>query len=432
MAGLLYECAIRIYVLLIRLAAFFVPKARLWVEGRRDWQARLAEAMAPALAEKRKVAWFHAASLGEFEQGRPVMEAFRKEFPGHFILLTFYSPSGYEIRRNYPGADYICYLPADTASNARDFVMVARPNIAFFIKYEFWYNYLNSLKKEGTAVVLFSAIFRENQVFFQWWGGFYRSLLLLFDAILVQNARSAALLGKIEGLKEVLVAGDTRFDRVAQLAESGRELEEIRAFAGDSPCLVVGSAWAQDMDVVIPALDRLEGRIRAIIAPHEINREEIAAWQAKLRGRSVLYSDYKAGGFIMEEPAPGYIFIDNIGMLSALYRYGSMAFIGGAFGKGLHNTLEAATWGMPIFFGNRSYARFSEAVDLLELGVAQAVGTPEELGEAIENFLSRPAAMTKVSLQCRQYVASHTGATEKVMQVARELLTQSRNSSSAR
>ncbi len=432
MAGLLYECSIRGYTLLIRLAAFFVPKARLWVEGRRNWRERLAEAMAPALAGKRKVAWFHAASLGEFEQGRPVMEAFRKEFPGYFILLTFYSPSGYEIRRNYPGADYICYLPADTASNARDFVAIAQPGIAFFIKYEFWANYLNSLKKEGAAIILFSAIFRESQVFFRWWGGFYRSLLFLFDAVLVQNARSAALLGRIKGLKKTLIAGDTRFDRVAELAENGRELAEIRAFAGDSPCLVAGSAWAQDMDVVIPALNRLGGRLRAIIAPHEINREEIAAWQAKLRGRSILYSDYKAGGFVLQEPAPDYIFIDNIGMLSALYRYGSMAFIGGAFGKGLHNTLEAATWGMPVFFGNRSYARFSEAVDLLELGVAQAVETPEELAGTIEAFLSHPDGIRKVSLQCRQYIASHTGATEKVMQVAKGLLAQSRNSSSAR
>ncbi len=432
MTKLLYECAIRGYVLLIRVAAFFAPKARLWVEGRRNWRPRLAEAMAPVWAEKRKVAWFHAASLGEFEQGRPVIEAFRKEFPGYFILLTFYSPSGYEIRRNYPGADYICYLPADTASNARDFTALVRPDIAFFIKYEFWFNYLTRLKKEGAAIVLFSAIFRESQVFFQWWGGFYRSLLLLFDSVLVQNEHSAELLGKIKGLKDVQVAGDTRFDRVAQLAESGRELEEISVFADERPCLVVGSAWAQDMDVIIPALNKLGNRLRAIIAPHEISPEEIAAWRVKLGGQSILYSDYKTGGFVLPEPAPDYIFIDNIGMLSALYRYGSMAFIGGAFGKGLHNTLEAATWGMPVFFGNRSYTRFSEAVDLLELGVARAVETPEELAGAIENFLDDPVLGRNVSLHCRQYVASHTGATEKVMQVAGKLLAQSRNSSSAR
>ncbi len=432
MTGLLYECAIRGYVLLIRIAAFFIPKARLWSEGRRDWRARLTEAVAPALLGKRKVAWFHAASLGEFEQGRPVIEDFRKEYPGYFILLTFYSPSGYEIRKNYQGADHICYLPADTASNARDFVAIVRPDIAFFIKYEFWFNYLTCLKKEGAAVILFSAIFRESQVFFRWWGGFYRSLLRLFDSVLVQNTSSAKLLGKIKGLKEVLIAGDTRFDRVAQLAESGRELEEIKVFAGDIPCLVVGSAWEQDMDVVIPALNRLGGRIRAIIAPHEISGEEIAAWQEKLGGRSVLYSEYKAGGFILPEPAPDYIFIDNIGMLSLLYRYGSMAYVGGAFGKGLHNTLEAAAWGMPVFFGNRSYARFSEATDLLELGIAHAVGASGELADAIEAFLNNPVLVRNVSLQCRQYVASHTGATGKVMQTAGRLLDQSRNSSSAR
>lgn len=432
MTGLLYECAIRGYVLLIRIAAFFMPKAKLWADGRRDWRVRLTAAMTPALSGKRKVAWFHAASLGEFEQGRPVMEDFRKAYPGYFIILTFYSPSGYEIRKNYAGADHICYLPADTASNARDFVAIVRPDIAFFIKYEFWFNYLTCLKKVGAAVILFSAIFRENQVFFRWWGGFYRSLLLLFDSVLVQNRSSAELLGKIKGLKEVLIAGDTRFDRVAQLAESGRELGEVEAFAGGSHCLVVGSAWEQDMDVVIPALNRLGGRIKAIIAPHEISGEEIAAWREKLDGRSVLYSEYRAGGFILPEPAPDYIFIDNIGMLSLLYRYGSMAYVGGAFGKGLHNTLEAAAWGMPVFFGNRSYARFSEATDLLELGIAHAVGTSGELAGAIEAFLNNPVQLRNVSLQCRQYVASHTGATGKVIQTAARLLDQSRNSSSAR
>ena len=432
MTGLLYECSIRGYVLLIRVAAFFIPKARLWVEGRRNWRTRLTEAMAPAFSGKRRVAWFHAASLGEFEQGRPVIEDFRKENPGYFILLTFYSPSGYEIRKNYPGADHICYLPADTASAARDFVAIVRPDIAFFIKYEFWFNYLTCLKKGGAAVILFSAIFRENQAFFRWWGGFYRSLLLLFDSVLVQNRKSAELLGKISGLKEVLIAGDTRFDRVAQLAESGRELGEIKAFTGDSPCLVVGSAWGQDMDVIIPALNRLGGGIKAIIAPHEINREEIAAWQEKLSGRSILYSEYKACGFMLPEPAPDYIFIDNIGMLSLLYRYGSMAYVGGAFGKGLHNTLEPAAWGMPVFFGNRSYARFSEAVDLLELGIARAVENPEGLADTIETYLNDPVRLRNVSLQCRQYVAAHTGATGKVMQVAGRLLNQSRNSSSAR
>ena len=432
MTRLLYECSIRGYVLLIRLAAFFIPKARLWAEGRRNWRARLTGAMAPALAEKRKVAWFHAASLGEFEQGRPVIEAFRKEYPGYFILLTFYSPSGYEIRKNYAGADHICYLPADTAANARDFIAITQPGIVFFIKYEFWFNYLTRLRKEGAVVLLFSAIFRENQVFFRWWGGFYRSLLLLFDSILVQNRRSAELLGTIKGLNEVLIAGDTRFDRVIGLAESGRELEEIKAFAGTSPCLVVGSAWGQDMEVVIPVLNRLGDRMKAIIAPHEISPEEISAWRERLSGRSILYSEYKAGGFRLPGPAPGYLFIDNIGMLSMLYRYGTMAFIGGAFGKGLHNTLEAAAWGMPVFFGNKSYARFSEAVDLLELGIAQAVETPEELAGAIETFLSDPGQIGRVALQCRQYVASHTGATGKVMQAAGRLLNQSRNSSSAR
>lgn len=413
----LYDCAIRIYVLLIRVAAFFTPKAKLWTDGRKGWRRSLAGRMASRPGDRRRVAWFHAASLGEFEQGRPVIEAFREKFPDYFILLTFYSPSGYEIRKNYSGADYICYLPADTAANARDFVGIVKPDIAFFIKYEFWFNYLRILREEETSVILFAAIFRPGQVFFKWWGGFYRAMLTRFDAILVQNGKSRDLLAGIGIRENVTVAGDTRFDRVAQLAKNAKELPETGNFVKDDKCLVVGSAWAEDMEVVIPVLNRLEGKLKAVIAPHEIHPEEIQGWREKLQLPSLLYSDYKAAGFVLPHPVPSYLIIDNIGMLSALYRYGTMAYIGGAFGKGLHNTLEAATYGMPVFFGNRSYARFSEALELLDRRVARAIGTAAELEEAIRALYDDPDELKARSAAAREYVAENIGATGKVLDV---------------
>lgn len=381
-----------------------------------------------------KVAWFHAASLGEFEQGRPVIKAFRSEYPGYFLVLTFYSPSGYEIRKDYQGVDHVCYLPLDTARNAADFVGIVQPTIAFFIKYEFWHHYLETLSRIGTKVVLFAAIFRPGQIFFKSWGQFHRAMLAKFDVILVQNEASRSLVAGLPGVRAVQVAGDTRFDRVAQLVEAGRELLDIKEFTNGEPCLVVGSAWAQDMEVLIPVLNTKGRTLKAIIAPHEIDREQIGQWQAQLKLPSVRYSELKSQeGRHSGEPAC-YLFVDNIGMLSLLYRYGTMAYIGGAFGKGLHNTLEAATYGMPVFFGNRRYQRFSEALGLLELGIATAVGSAEELNAELTRLLDNPNELAAKSAAARQFVGRQIGATQLVMKAAKTLLDddQSRNSASAR
>lgn len=417
----MYELGIRLYSLIVSVASLFNPKAKLWIAGRSEWRARLKEKIAQK-NPKQPVAWFHAASLGEFEQGRPVIEAFRERYPDFFILLTFYSPSGYEVRKGYQGADYIGYLPADTARNAHDFVQIVQPEIAFFIKYEFWYHYLRELQKNEVPVLIFAAIFRPEQVFFKWWGGFYRSMLSVFDTILVQNTASQQLLASVENIQKVIVAGDTRFDRVVQLVEQGRELPEIETFVGGVPCLVIGSAWAQDMDVLIPVLNKLRGRMKAIIAPHELNRQEMQAWKERLNAPSLFYSEYKSNGFALPAGSFSYLFIDNIGMLSSLYRYGTMAYIGGSFGKGLHNTLEAATFGMPIFFGNKSYKRFSEAVAMLDLGIATAVADADGLGQAVEYYLDNPSDLRIKSEESRRFVASHIGATAKVLSVVKGLI----------
>nr|WP_308425733.1 glycosyltransferase N-terminal domain-containing protein [Dyadobacter beijingensis] len=412
---IIYQVAIRVFAFLIRFVAPFNHKIKLGVDGRKGLLARLRDTL-PGQVAGRPVAWFHAASLGEFEQGRPVIEAYRAAYPGHFILLTFFSPSGYEIRKNYNGADLICYLPFDTAANAHEFVQIVNPKIAFFIKYEFWYNYLRALRKNGTYILSFSSIFRENQVFFKPYGGFFRKMLGDFDHLFVQNQSSVGLLKNV-GINACSVAGDTRFDRVRAIAASARELPEIGDFKGNNPCLIAGSVWDADMQVLIPALNALPGQLKAIIAPHEIKADEIAGWRAKLNGRSILYSEVAAG---QSPTGSDYLIINNIGMLSSLYQYGDVAYIGGSFGVGLHNILEAATFGLPVVFGNKSYHRFQEAVDLIERGGAFPVADFDQLLKTLRSWVEDPAEAKQAGRISSDYVLSGVGATDMIMQKVAE------------
>lgn len=399
----------------MRLASSFNSKIRKGVEGRVNLLSELNQSFAE-LVNGRPVAWFHAASLGEFEQGRPVMEAFRAQYPDYFILLTFFSPSGYEVRKNYNGADYICYLPHDSKANARDFVRIVNPRITFFIKYEFWYNYLKELKSADKYVYSFSTIFRPDQVFFKWYGGFYRSLLGYFDHIFVQNEESLKLLQRIQ-VSHCSLAGDTRFDRVFAIASQARELPQIADFVKGDPCLVAGSVWESDMHVLVLAVNALGQRIKMIIAPHEIKTEEIENWRKQLKGSSVLYSEFSKGIHIDAD----YLFIDNIGMLSSLYRYGTMAYIGGSFGNGLHNILEAATFGLPVTFGNKGYYKFQEAKDLIAEGGAVAVADEAELTVLLQKWID-PKVSGTIGNISKQYVAERVGATNLVMkEVANKL-----------
>ncbi len=414
LVSLLYNTVIRTYSGLLRLAAPFNLKARQWVDGRQNWQPKLQEKLADNTAP---VAWFHAASLGEFEQGRPVMEAFRVQYPNYKILLTFFSPSGYEIRKNYAGADFILYLPADTPENARAFVALVKPKIVFFIKYEFWANYLHKLRAAQIPIISFSAIFRLNQLFFKPWGSFYRELLTCFSHILVQNQESENLLRGL-GLTQVTLAGDTRFDRVWQVAAAKKDIPIVADFKTNNgqepqPLLVIGSAWQADMDVLIPFLNSFDQPLKVIIAPHEIHDDEIERWRSQLTGPSVRYSEINE-----RLNTTQYLFIDNIGMLSSLYQYGEFAYIGGAFGKGLHNILEAATFGVPIFFGP-NYGKFQEAVELIEEGGAFSIQNTRSLTQAFQKQYDDRAKAARIS---RDYVQRNIGATTKVMEVVKKTL----------
>lgn len=408
----------------MKLAALFHPKASKWVKGRQGLIEKLNSDI-PALKGARPVVWFHAASLGEFEQGRPVMEAFRKQFPDYFILLTFFSPSGYEVRKNYDGADYVCYLPADTKRNAREFIDIFKPEIAFFIKYEFWYNYLSELKKRSAVIISFSAIFRKEQLFFKWYGGFYLKTLTLFDHLFVQNDESVRLLGS-KGIHQTTHNGDTRFDRVLEIAENKRSLPEIAAFVAEAPCLIVGSAWEEDMQkVIIPYLNGIPDHIRlkVIIAPHEISEGAISKWSSQLKMDCLSYSDYKASGFQDKTiSSVDCLFIDNIGMLSSLYQYGHAAFIGGAFGSGLHNILEAVTYEIPVFFGSEKYEKFQEAVDLINIGGAVAVRNEVEFGTAFNGLLENRQLLKSKGQIAFNYIRQNAGAVSPIMEYVQQKL----------
>lgn len=421
MSEFLYQLAMHAFSGIMRLGAIFIPKVKLGVTGREGLLEKLERAL-PDLINNRPVAWFHAASLGEFEQGRPVMEQFKKDYPDYFILLTFFSPSGYEVRKNYNGADFICYLPLDTSTNAKRFVAVFRPKITFFIKYEFWYNYLSELKRCGSYIFSFSTIFRPGQIFFKPYGGFYRKMLAFFDHLFVQNEVSLQLMRDI-GISKCSLAGDTRFDRVRTIAAGIKNLPEIAAFKQDKACLVAGSVWEADMQVLIPALNSAGQSLKAIIAPHEIDSNHMESWRKSLRGRTMLYSEYKKAYDQQTEIAGfDYLIIDNIGMLSSLYSYGDMAYIGGAFGSGLHNILEAATFGVPILFGDKKYQKFQEAVDLIAEGSAKAIADTDEATQYLSQWVENPELREKLGAISEKYVASRTGATAMVMQEVRKLL----------
>ena len=408
----LYTLTIFLYSVLLRLVAPVNRKARLLVAGRKRWQQPFAQ---NPLDPARPVAWFHAASLGEFEQGRPLIEAFRAAYPRWQVVLSFFSPSGYEVRKTYAGADVVTYLPADTAANARLWVAQVRPDLAVFIKYEFWHYYLWELRSRQITTLSVSAIFRPEQLFFQPYGAFYRTILGCFDHFFVQNQESVNLLAGI-GIEAVTLAGDTRFDRVAQVAATKRPIPEAAAFVGQGgdanpPVLVVGSAWPADMAVLIPVLNAFAGPLRVIIAPHEIHETDLAQWETQLTAPSVRFSAWPTNA-----PAPEgrYLFIDNIGMLTSLYQYGTVAYIGGGFGRGLHNCLEAATFDLPLLFGPR-HQKFQEALDLVARGGAFQVRSQTDLARVFTHLCSNAAAQQAAGAVCRQYVAEHTGATAQIM-----------------
>ncbi len=410
----LYNSFVHLALILVKALALFSPKIKKWIDGQAVTNYQL-----PTANHQSPTAWFHAASLGEFEQGRPVIEAFRKQYPDSKIVLTFFSPSGYEVRKNYEIADLVCYLPADTRANVRQFLDVIQPDIALFIKYEFWFNYLSELKKRQIPAVLFSTIFRPNQPFFKWYGAFHRAMLFCFDAILVQNQASADLLKNID-YQNVTVAGDTRFDRVAEIAQTVKSLPDIEDFKGADPLLVVGSAWPDDMEVLIPFFNNVKQPLKIIVAPHEIDKEQIQKWQQQLSDSSYQLSDSSLQ--TIDRGGSKILFIDSIGLLSSLYQYADFAFIGGAFGDGLHNVLEPAVFGIPVFFGDKFYDKFQEAHDLIALKAAFTVSDSTDFERKFLEIYQNPTLHKQTAQTTANYVQSKAGATVKVMSVVSDIL----------
>lgn len=411
LAAQFYNFLIYIYEFLIRLASFFNPKADQMIAGRNGVFEKLKAAFAN---NKKPVAWFHCASLGEFEQGRPIIEAFSNQYPNYLILLTFFSPSGYEIRKNYDKAHIISYLPFDTFDNSSQFISIVKPKIAVFVKYEFWYNYLSLLKKNDVPSFLISANFRENQIFFKNYGGFFRKIINSFTHIFVQNEISKNLLQSID-YKQITVAGDTRFDRVFELSKSSKSLPIIENFKGEKQLFVFGSAWAADFDFLLDFFNNEQFDIQVVIAPHEINPSEISDWQSKLSAKSIKYSEITNGN--SEILACKFLFIDNIGMLSSIYKYADYVWIGGSFGKGLHNILEAATFGNPIFFGNKNYEKFQEAVDLCKLEGAFSFENKEDFHQKFSELYTDSKYLQSTSDISKNFVQNSIGATEKIMEL---------------
>ena len=410
-----YNLIIYLYLLGVAIYSRFNEKVRKMWRGEREAFRILREKVDP----NAKYVWFHAASLGEFEQGRPLMEQLRKDHPEYKILLTFFSPSGYEVRKNYEGADIITYLPLDTITNARRFLRTVRPVMAFFIKYEFWYNYLHILKHRNVPVYSVSSIFREDQVFFKWYGRQYGRVLNCFTHFFVQNEISKELLAKI-GITNTTVVGDTRFDRVLQIKEAAKQLPIVEAFVKDAPqVFVAGSSWPPDEEIFIKYfLDKLSGKAernahknwKLIIAPHVIGEDHLKQIEKLLEGRKVIrYTEATEKNVQNAEV----LIINCFGLLSSIYHYGQVAYVGGGFGVGIHNLLEAAVWDVPVFFGPNNQ-KFQEAQGLKTCGGFE-INNYEEFASQMDKFAASADYLNEQGRKAGHFVKGQSGATGKVL-----------------
>ena len=418
--NILYNIGTRAYFGGIALAsAFGHRKAKQMQEGRKDWAARLAEKMKRISGQK--VIWFHAASLGEFEQGRPLIEALHERYPEYRIVQTFFSPSGYEVRKNYKGADVICYLPYDKKSECRRFLDLVKPEFAIIVKYEFWGNILEELHSREIPTYLVSGIFRRRQAFFKWYGGMIRPTLGCFTHLFVQDEESRALLEGI-GIKNVTICGDTRFDRVIAIQQQAKNLQWAESFRNNHFTLVAGSSWPKDEDIVIEHFNS-HPEMKLIDAPHEIHEEHIQSIITKLKRPYMRYSEMKpvlesgdenAIKALLEKlQAVDCLIIDAIGFLSSIYKYGDVAYIGGGFGVGIHNTLEAAVYGMPVIFGPNHQA-FREALGLIEAKGGYPIANSEDYDRIMQTFISDSEALHMAGYAAGTYVKENSGASEMI------------------
>ncbi len=409
--NILYNIGARAYFLGIKLAAAFGHrKAKLMEEGRQDWAQKLQAKVDELKAQdpSRPYIWFHAASLGEFEQGRPLIEALREKYPQYRILQTFFSPSGYEVRKNYKGADIVCYLPYDKPSECRRFLDITQPSIAFFVKYEFWGNILEELDRRKVPTYLISGIFREHQAFFKSYGGVLRPVLSHFRHIFVQDEESKRLLATIGYDKNVTICGDTRFDRVIAIQQQAKQYAWAEEFSKGQFTLVAGSSWPKDEDILLEHFNQ-HPEMKLIIAPHEIHEEHIQSIIGKLKRPYMRYSQLDASKVTCVDC----LIIDAIGFLSSIYRYGQVAYIGGGFGVGIHNTLEAAVYGMPVIFGP-NHTAFREALGLLDAKGGFTISSAEQYASLMQTFMTDPQALREAGQRAGQYVQAESGATETI------------------
>ena len=414
----MYNIVIYLYLTGVAIVSLFNQKVRKMWRGEREAFSVLKQKVDP----NAKYVWVHAASLGEFEQGRPIMECIRRDHPEYKILLTFFSPSGYEVRKNYEGADIVCYLPLDTITNARRFLRLIRPCMAFFIKYEFWYNYLHILRHRGVPTYSVSSIFRPGQIFFRWYGRQYGRVLKCFTKFFVQNEVSRELLATI-GIHRVEITGDTRFDRVLQIKDAAKQLPLVESFvspvaseaAAQRKCFIVGSSWEPDEDIYIPYFTDKDWKL--IIATHVVSPERVGLLKKRLveQGKKVvLYSEAdnpEVKGTLSEADV---MIIDCYGLLSSIYRYADVAYVGGGFGVGIHNLPEAAVWSVPVFFGPNN-ARFQEAQDLKQNGGGLEITNSHDFEQLMNDLVAHPDAIKERGRQAGSYVMNRSGATDKIL-----------------
>jgi 3-deoxy-D-manno-octulosonic-acid transferase len=404
----LYNLVIYIASFFLKIIALFSPKIKLFTDGRKNVFAILQEKIKPT----DKTIWFHAASLGEYEQGLPVIEKIKEKYPSHKIIVTFFSPSGYEVRKNNTVADVTVYLPLDTKGNAKKFLQLLHPELVFFIKYEFWLNYLSELEKSKTPTYLISGIFRDSQMFFKWYGGFYRKALKAFTYFFVQNESSKQKIEAI-GFHNVIVSGDTRFDRVNAILERDNSLDYIEKFKNNQTTIVVGSSWPKDESLLAQYINGAPENVKFIIAPHNIKTEQISNLKSQITKSTILFSEKEN----TDLSKYNVFIIDTIGLLTKIYSYGTIAYVGGGFGNpGIHNILEPATFGIPIVIGP-NYANFAEAVQLVALGGCIVISNQEELRENLDHLIKDQNFLNEKGQICSSFILENKGATNSIMTI---------------
>ena len=399
----IYNLGINLYFFAARFLALFNAKAKKFIHGRRSLFTDLSD----AVIQNEKYIWVHCASLGEFEQGRPLIEGFKEKFPGFKIILTFFSPSGFEIRKNYELADIVSYLPKDSINNAGKFLSIVNPSLAVFVKYEFWYHFLNEMSRKDIPVFLVSAVFRKNQPFFGLMSNLYRKMLTFYDEIFVQDEESCYLLKSIN-MGQVIIAGDTRFDRVLKIAQNKSNLPEIESWAQKKQCFIAGSIWPSDLSILIDIIEQFD--FKFILAPHEPTENFIKSLQQKIDKKTTLFSQ---NNVINNEDI---LIIDTIGHLSTLYQLADFAYIGGAFHNGLHNILEAAVHGMPVFVGkSHQNSKFKEVLQMVKAGGCFEIADSNDLKAHLNLFAEAPKLKNETAMISSNYVCSKAGASEKIL-----------------